>query len=161
MPTRNENAMKAMTVSMALVTRNYRAQADKVVAPLGLSAAMAWPLVLIGRHAEGVRPGTLSAELGIEGPSLVRSLNQLVDAGLVLRHEDNIDKRAKILHLTPAGRAISVQIEALLIGLRATLFDGILEQDLQACLRTFSSLEKRLGINGLSAIDAEIIKAKD
>lgn len=65
----------AFTVSMVPVARAYRARADKVVAPLGLSAAIAWPLVLIVRHPQGIRPGSLSLELGIEGPSLVRSLN--------------------------------------------------------------------------------------
>lgn len=144
----------ALTVALGLLQRAYRARADKAVAPLALSAAMAWPLVLIGRHPEGIRPGGLSEELGIEGPSLVRSLNQLVDAGLVLRQEDPVDKRAKILFLTPAGGDISRRIEQMLNELRAELFDGVPDEDIQACLRTFCLLERRLGINGSSSIEA-------
>lgn len=145
----------AITVSLGLLQRAYRARADKVVAPLGLSTAMAWPLVLIGRHPEGIRPGSLSEELGIEGPSLVRSLNQLVDAELVLRQEDAVDKRAKMLYLTPAGEAISTRIEVMLNDLRAGLFEDLPDEDVQACLRTFCLLEKRLGISGSSSIDAD------
>ncbi len=147
----------AITVALGLLQRGYRAKADKIVAPLGLSAAMAWPLVLIGRHPQGIRPGSLSEELGIEGPSLVRSLNQLVKAELVMRQEDAVDKRAKILFLTPAGSAIRTQIEALLNDFRAALFDGVPPADIDACLRTFSLLERRLGINGSSAIDADSV----
>ncbi len=144
-----DKALMSITVNMTLLTRGYRAKADKAVAPLGLSSAMAWPLVLIGRHPQGIRPGNLSEELGIEGPSLVRSLNQLVDAGLVRREEDQIDKRAKILHLTDDGKAISVRIEDVLIELRATLFDGVADADIDACLRTFETLQKRLGVNAI------------
>lgn len=147
----------AMTVALGLLQRGYRAKADKIVAPLGLSSAMAWPLVLIGRHPEGIRPGGLSEELGIEGPSLVRSLNQLVDAGLVLRQDDQVDKRAKILYLTPAGSSIRIKIEILLNDFRATLFEGVPQEDLDACLRTFCLLERRLGINGSSSLDDGIM----
>ncbi|NDL61586.1 MarR family transcriptional regulator [Enterobacteriales bacterium SAP-6] len=147
----------AMTMALSLLQRGYRAKADKLVAPLGLSSAMAWPLVLIGRHPEGIRPGGLSEELGIEGPSLVRSLNQLVDAGLVLRQDDQVDKRAKILYLTPAGSAIQIRIEAMLNDFRATLFEGVPQQDVDACLRTFCLLERRLGINGSSSLDDAIV----
>lgn len=150
---RNQELM-SLTVALGLLQRAYRAKADKVVAPLGLSSAIAWPLVLIGRHPEGIRPGSLSEELGIEGPSLVRSLNQLVDAELVIRQSDTVDKRAKTLFLTPAGSAIRTQIEAMLIKFRSALFEGVPQEDIQACLRTFALLERRLGINGTPSIDA-------
>ena len=155
MPKNREQALMALTVALGLLQRAYRAKADKVVAPLGLSTAMAWPLVLIGRHPKGIRPGGLSEALGIEGPSLVRSLNQLVDAELVLRQDDPVDKRAKILCLTSEGNAIRTRIEDMLNELRTELFDGLSDEDVQACLRTFCLLEHRLGINGSSSINAE------
>ncbi|TKI05119.1 MarR family winged helix-turn-helix transcriptional regulator [Martelella alba] len=145
----------AITVTLGLLHRAYRARADKVVAPMGLSTAMAWPLVLIGRHPEGIRPGNLSGKLGIEGPSLVRSLNQLVDADLVLRREDLADKRAKVLYLTPTGAAISSQIESLLNALRAELFEGLSDRDIRTCLRTFSLLAKRLDLGGTSLSETD------
>ncbi|CAJ0994077.1 Transcriptional regulator SlyA [Sodalis praecaptivus] len=157
----HQQALMAFTVSLVPVARAYRARADKVVAPLGLSAAIAWPLVLIGRHPESIRPGSLSMELGIEGPSLVRSLNQLVEAGLVLRQEDSVDNPAKILFLTEAGAQISARIENLLNALRDTLFAGIPQADIEICLRTFSLLEQRLGINGLSTLDSDDAGTKD
>ncbi len=154
MPKSREQTLMAITSALGLLQRAYRAKADKVMAPLGLSSAIAWPLVLIGRHPEGIRPGSLSEELGIEGPSLVRALNQLVDAELVMRQEDPVDKRAKNLCLTAAGNDIRTRIEAMLKDLRAELFNGLSDEDVQGCLRTFYLLERRLGIHGSSSINA-------
>src|SRR5471030_1768306 len=89
--------------SLQVLSRAYKAAADKAVGHMGLSQAMAWPLVMIGRQGNGVRPGVLADVLAIEGASLVRQLDQLAEAGLVERREDTIDRRAKTLHLTPAG----------------------------------------------------------
>jgi MarR family transcriptional regulator for hemolysin len=87
----------------------------------------------------------LAEALGIEGPSLVRSLDQLVEAGYVERREDPADRRAKTLHLTPAGEAACEPIEAALSLMRAGLFEGVSDEDLAACLRVFAVLEERLG----------------
>lgn len=136
----------AFGASLSVVSRGYKAAADKAVVPMGLSQAMAWPLVMIGRLGNGVRPGVLADVLAIEGASLVRQLDQLVEAGLVERREDAIDRRAKTLHLTPAGTRARAKIETSLDALRLDLFDGIADADLDACLRVFAALDDRLGL---------------
>jgi MarR family transcriptional regulator for hemolysin len=138
-----------MKFGMALpkLQRTYRAAADKVVAPVGVSQALAFPLAMLGRLAGAgdVRQSTLADALGIEAPSLARSLDQLVDAGLAERRDDPADRRAKTLHLTAAGNAARDQIEARLHDMRAALFDGISDDDIHACLRVFAQLGQRLG----------------
>lgn len=84
-----------------------------------------------------------------------------MEAGLVLRREDSVDKRAKMLFLTEAGAKISVRIEDLLNDLRDQLFAGVAPADLEVCLRTFSLLEQRLVINGLSTLDNDDAGTKD
>jgi MarR family transcriptional regulator for hemolysin len=133
------------TAKLALVQRAYRVAADRAVAHIGLSQALAWPLVMIGRHGDGMRQGTIAELLGIEGPSLVRSLDQLVSAGLVERRDDAADRRAKTLHLTPAGSTARAHIEEALHALRADLFADVPDADIEACLRVLSTLEHRLG----------------
>jgi MarR family transcriptional regulator for hemolysin len=88
-------------MSLSTLQRAYRAAADKAVAHVGVSQTLAWPIVMIGRMGDGMRQGVLAEVLGIEGPSLVRSVDQLVEAGFVQRLEDPADRRAKTLHLTP------------------------------------------------------------
>lgn len=146
-PTRNHREITLMTigVSLPILDRAYRAAANQAVAHVGLSQSMAWPLLMIGRHGEGMRQGVLAELLGLEGPSLARSLEQLADGGFVERREDPADRRAKTLHLTAAGVAACEQIEAALRELRGGLFEGVADADLAACLRVFATLQQRLG----------------
>ena len=137
----------AFGASLAVVSRGYQSAADKALVHMGLSQAMAWPLVMIGRLGNGIRPGVLADVLAIEGASLVRQLDQLVEAGLVERREDTIDRRAKTLHLTPAGTRARAKIEASLDGLRLALFADVVDADLEACLRVFAALDGRLGLS--------------
>lgn len=132
-------------VGLATLQRAYKAAADKAVAHIGISHALAWPLMSIGRLGGGVRPGAVAESLGIESASVVRSIEQLVQAGLAERHDDPADGRAKTLHLTDAGHAAWEQIEAALDTLRAGLFAGVADGDLEACLRVFDALGQRLG----------------
>ena len=141
-------ALMRFAMTMPAVTRGYRAAVDKAVAPVGLSQALCLPLVMLGRlgsQGDTVRQGVLADALGIEAPSLARSLDQLVEAGLAERRDDPADRRAKTLHLTATGEAMRAQIEAMLQALRESLFDGISDRDLQACLRVFGVLGERLG----------------
>jgi MarR family transcriptional regulator for hemolysin len=131
--------------ALAVLSRAYKTAADKAVSHVGLSAAMAWPLVMIGRQGDGVRPGVLADVLAIEGASLVRQLDQLVEAGFVERRDDTLDRRAKTLHLTPAGIRARAQIEASLDAMRTEMFEGISDDDITACLRVFNDLDARLG----------------
>ncbi len=143
--TSRQQSRMAFGASLQVIARAYKAAADKAVVHIGLSQAMAWPLVMIGRLGDGIRPGVLADVLAIEGASLVRQLDQLVDAGLVERREDTIDRRAKTLHLTPAGTRACAKIEPSLDAMRSELFDGITDADLDACLRVFAALDARLG----------------
>ncbi|GHC70890.1 MarR family transcriptional regulator [Pseudorhodoferax aquiterrae] len=145
LPPERETALMATTMLLSVLQRAYKSTADKAVAHHGVSATMAWPLVMIGRQGDGVRQVQLAELLGIEAASLVRSLDQLVAAGLAQRREDPADRRAKTLHLTPAGATARAQIEATLHDLRASLFEGVPDEDVAACLRVFATLEQRLG----------------
>jgi MarR family transcriptional regulator for hemolysin len=131
-----------MTLTMALtqVARAYKSAADRMAADFGLSQATAWPVVMIGRMGNGVRPGAVADALGLEPPSLVRVIDQLIDAGLVERHDDASDRRAKTLHLTAKGRLCATRLEKALIPFRRTLFDRIDRADIDACTRVFTTL---------------------
>lgn len=144
-------SLMALTTLLAILQRGYRAAADKAVAHVGVSQAMAWPLVMIGRMGDGVRAGALAELLNIEGASLVRPLDQLADAGLIERREEASDRRAKGLHMTTAGQEATSKIEKALHVLRADLFDGVDDDDLAACLRVLAVLESRVGKGATAA----------
>ncbi|KOF51870.1 MULTISPECIES: MarR family transcriptional regulator [unclassified Achromobacter] len=151
MKTLSDSQLMATTANLMVIARAYRGAADKALADYGLSQATAWPVILTGRLGDGVRQGALAEALGVEGPSLVRVLDQLVAAGLMERREDPHDRRARTLHLTEAGHALRKQVEDVLVELRRRLFAGVAEADLEACLRVFESLKAALGRSGAGA----------
>jgi len=147
--------LMAVTVSLGVLQRALRVAADRAVGHLGISQASAWALVTIGRQGDGARQGVVADLLGVEGPSLIRTLDQLVGAGLVERRDDPNDRRAKTLHLTPAGLAIREEVEAAVHALRAELFKGVPDADIDGCLRVFSALARQLGKADCAALVSE------
>lgn len=140
-----ETALLTLAVTIPILERAYRAAANQALAHVGLSQAMAWPMLMIGRHGDGMRQGVLAELLGLEGPSLGRLLEQLAAGGFIERREDPADRRARTLHLTDAGAGACEQLEAALRELRQQMYQDVTDADLQACLRVFASLQQRLG----------------
>jgi MarR family transcriptional regulator for hemolysin len=133
---------KLMTLGSTLpqVTRAYRAAVDKVAAEYGLSQATGLPVLIMGRMGEGVRCGVLADRLGVEASTLVRVTDHLIESGLVERREDEQDRRAKTLHLTPEGASRAQKMEEALLPFRRKMFANIAENDVYACLRVFEGL---------------------
>jgi MarR family transcriptional regulator for hemolysin len=134
-----------LTSAMLRLGRAYRQHADRAVSDFGVSQASAWPLVILGRMGGGIRQGVLAEAIGVEGPSLVPLIDQLCAAGLLERREDPLDRRAKTLHLTDAGKTLTARIETVLQKVRRQLFKGVAENDIEATLRVFAALETTLG----------------
>ena len=149
------------THSLLLAGRQWRRLANAAAETHGISEAKALPLVLIGRMAGEPRQTALAEAVGIEGPSLVRLLDQLCAAGLVLRREDATDRRAKVLSLTPAGRTLVARIEADLDRLREEVFGAVSPADLEAGLKLFRAVQDhaRQVLDG-ETLDGEILDAK-
>lgn len=143
---------RALTGALLRLARVYRREINRALAAHGLSDARALPVLHIARLGEGVRQGVLAEDLGIEGPSLVRLLDQLSAAGLVERRDDPRDGRAKTLHLTAEGRALAKVIEAAVDRVRADLLSGVGDKDLATTLRVLAAFE--------AAVDAAESHAK-
>jgi MarR family transcriptional regulator for hemolysin len=135
-----DHTLMQLTMSLTVVSRAYKSAADRMAADFGLSQASAWPVVMIRRLGEGVRPGAVAEALGLEPSSLVRVIDQLIEAGLVERYEDASDRRARTLHLTERGRECAGRVEAALIPFRRVLFSGMPREDIDACARVLDRL---------------------
>ncbi|WP_233837036.1 MarR family winged helix-turn-helix transcriptional regulator [Paraburkholderia sp. ZP32-5] len=129
------------TVSSTLVVaaRKWRRTSHDVLSAFNVSEACATPLLIASRLGSAVRQVTLADHVGIEGPSLVRLLDQLCAAGLMRRDEDPEDRRAKTVVLTDEGRAVTAQMEEELVTLRAQALKGVSRGDLEAALRVFAA----------------------
>jgi MarR family transcriptional regulator for hemolysin len=129
------------TVSSTLVVaaRKWRRTSHGVLAAFNVSEACATPLLTASRLGTAVRQVTLADHIGIEGPSLVRLLDQLCAAGLMRREEDPEDRRAKTVALTDEGRAVTAKMEEELVTLRAQALKGVSRSDLEAALRVLDA----------------------
>ncbi|NPD17724.1 MarR family transcriptional regulator [Xinfangfangia sp. D13-10-4-6] len=103
------------------VAQSWRRAVAQALADQGLSDATALPLVMIARAGRAMRQNELAASLGLEGTSIVRTLDTLEREGLALRQNDPDDRRAKLVCLTPAGEALAGVVETVFAELRAEL----------------------------------------
>src|SRR5690625_1733246 len=135
----------AMTTSLGPLSRALRRAADRIAVPYGLSNAVAWPLLVIGRHHDGIRHGAVACHLGVESPSLARGIDHLTSAGLVTRTTDPTDKRATVLTVTSKGRSLCDELETTLAEFRAEVLKDITDAEIETCLRVFGRLHTALG----------------
>jgi MarR family transcriptional regulator for hemolysin len=135
---------RTFTGSLLRLARIYRREVNRALAEHGLSDAKALPVLHIARAGGGLRQGVLAEELGVEGPSLVRILDQLCAANLVERRDDPNDRRAKTLHLTPEGQALAVVVEDAVQVVRTRVLAGVSDVNLATTLRAFTAFEAAL-----------------
>lgn len=74
-----------------------------MLSEMGLSPARLTALSLIAM-TPGINQAALAQRLGITGPSVLRMVDQLEDAGLIAREASAGDRRSYALALTAAGR---------------------------------------------------------
>lgn len=131
----------AVTSNLVRLSRTYRRAVNDAALAHGLSDARVLPIIHLSRLGDNVRHGVLAEDMGIEGPSLGRLLDQLCLAGLVDRRDDSADKRAKLLNLTEQGHAMAATVEKLIEDLRHRLLANVSDSDLEATLRVFAALD--------------------
>ncbi|MDB5616281.1 MarR family transcriptional regulator [Tardiphaga sp.] len=141
---------------VARLSRVWRRRADQALSAHGLSEATARPLLILSRGGTCVRQGVLADEMGLEGPSVVRLIDLLAAEGLVERHEDPTDRRAKILHLTPLGEAKADEIKRVMRRVRAELLKGVTPDELAVTFDVLRRIELSASRSVESAGEAEV-----
>ena len=141
-----DQTLMQLTATLTQASRAYKSMADKVASQYSLSQATALPVLILGRLGQdGVRPGVLAEALGLEASSLVRVVDLLIENGLIERHEDPQDRRAKLLQLTADGKTRAQQMEEALIPFRRNVFSDFTEADIATCLRVLTGIQAQIG----------------
>lgn len=136
------------TGALLPLARNWRRAVDVVVAPFGVSEALAAPLIYLGRSAGAISQSELAELSGIGGPALVRVLDRLEVMGLVLRRIDPDDKRIRRVSLTDAGQALVTRMERAIDAVRDRVLAEFTDQDIATCIKVFASMSAALGKGG-------------
>src|SRR3954469_24629413 len=82
------------------VSRAWRHEMNQRLKPFGLNLSMRQVLMQLHRHPGGLMQRDLACKLGIEGPTLVRLLDQLEKKQWIQRVTAQNDKRCKYSVLT-------------------------------------------------------------
>ncbi|HTM76437.1 MAG TPA: MarR family winged helix-turn-helix transcriptional regulator [Devosia sp.] len=140
--------LRVFTADMVVSARLWRKLAREQIARHGVAEAGAAPLLWIGRLGGQVRQNVLADQCGMEGASLVRIIDELQAAGLVVRLPDPSDRRANLLDLTPAGQIKRKAIETELLAFRVRLFEGLAPTEIEAALKVFAAIKLAAGRAG-------------
>jgi MarR family transcriptional regulator for hemolysin len=150
MPSAAKDARARFAPLVANVAREWRRAVDARLQVYGLTEATWLPLLRIARSEAPMRQNELAASLSLDGSSVVRLLDALESSGLVERCEDQADRRAKSLVLTPRGRRTVDQVERVSQEIRDLVLGKASEEDLERSLRLLETVRDRL----LSLADA-------
>ena len=133
-------------VQLVQLGRRWRRVLDEELSGYGLTDATWRPLFHLGRLGDGIRQTELAEALGIQGPSLVRLLDNLERDGLILRREDRGDRRAKSLVMTESGRRAYLKVKAVTEQVADRLLAGADVRDVAAATRLLAHLDAALQV---------------
>nr|WP_210309822.1 MarR family transcriptional regulator [Rhizobium rosettiformans] len=128
---------------MSAFNRKLRAFFDAAVREEGLTLARARALFAISRRGP-LTQKELAEELEIETPTLVRVLDGMARQNLIVRTEDENDRRAKRIAMTEAGRAAYDRMHVLATDLRAQIAAEISSDDIEIALSVVRRLTRNL-----------------
>ncbi|RQW65062.1 MarR family transcriptional regulator [Vibrio viridaestus] len=139
----------SLAEKLAKISRLWKTVADAELTPLGLTHSRWTALWKLRRLGDSVSQKCLAESLEIELASLMRTLNQLEEQHLVVRHTCPHDKRARIVTLTNEGKAVLENIENKVLSVRRTLLKQLDENE----INHLNQLLDKIALNAHKAID--------
>ncbi|WP_251309747.1 transcriptional regulator SlyA [Halomonas sp. NCCP-2165] len=130
---------------LSRLPRLWRAILDQRLAPLGLTQTRWVTLYHLWRLGDGQPQCDLARAIGVEAPSLVRTLDQLAEQGLVERCPCDQDRRTKRIYLTEAATPLLRQIDAVVAEARQEMLAGLSDDEVYQ----LDGLLARIEENGL------------
>lgn len=131
---------------LSRLPRLWRAILDRRLAPLELTQTRWITLYHLWRLGDGQAQCDLARAIGVEAPSLVRTLDQLAEQGLIERCPCDQDRRSKRIYLTAQATPLLQRIDAVVNEARAEMLAGLSEEE----LGKLDELLTRIEENGLA-----------
>jgi len=97
--------------ALVKVAKLYRGEQAELLADLGLHPGQDVLLWALGQEPHGLLVSELAERLGVESPTVTRTLARLEPGGWFVREQVPGDRRAVRVRLTPRARDILPQVE--------------------------------------------------
>jgi len=127
----------------AVVARHREARLETELKPVGLNLSRHRALSVVS----ALQPCTMSelAEFSaVDRTTLTRTVDQLVDGGLVERTTPREDRRQVLLTLTDEGRETCRRSLRAIFGVNRRILDGLIEEDQRRVARALETFLGRL-----------------
>lgn len=134
----------ALAQSLLLAARRWRTRLNERLKSIGQTDARCAALAEIAACEHGVVQRELSQRLGVEEPTVVRLLDALEAQGWVERRAHSLDRRAKVVQITPDAQPVLDRAQAIVGELQEEMFAEIDPSDLAVCLRVLNQLTRKL-----------------
>lgn len=139
------NDQERFGLRVGLVARLWRAEIDRRLATFGLTESRWLTLLHLSRLPEAVTQRELAEAVGVQGPTLVRTLDRLEAQGLIERRTEASDRRTKSVHLRAEAVPVLERIETTAAAVRAEIFSDISHAEVTTCLNVFEKIAGKLG----------------
>jgi len=102
-----------------------RARLQRELDEQGVHAGQDYLIELLAEAEEGPTVGEIAERLGIEVPTVVRTVQRMEASGLVAKERDPRDRRRSRIVLTERGRAVEPAVRAALRDIERTAMRGL------------------------------------
>lgn len=134
----------SLGTDLARLVRTWRAVIDNRLKPLGLTQTLWVTLHNISQLPPEQSQIQLAKAIGVEQPSLVRTLDQLEKKGLISRTPCPEDRRAKRITLTDKATPVIQELEGVIKRSREDILQGLSDAEINTMVSLISRLEKNI-----------------
>ena len=135
---------KSISFILARVCIAHHYHASKLLSDIGLYPSQELVLQYLWQE-DKLTQSQLATKHGVQLQTIHKMVRRMERAGLVTKHEDEMDRRASRIHLTPKGRELQTVTEAVWEKLeQETLADFTVEEQ-YILRRLLHKLEENLG----------------
>lgn len=124
--------------------RAWRLALERHLKAHGLTTAGWNALMAVAGSPEPPSQRELALRLGVDGATLVTTLDRLVASGFVRRDAEPGDRRVKRIAVTPRGAAVAEQVHAEEAALRQTTVARLDEDAMALAAAVLEELQRRL-----------------
>jgi MarR family transcriptional regulator for hemolysin len=134
----------AFTQALLLATRRWRARLNERLKAIGQTDARCAAMGEIAAAPKGVPQRELAQRLGVEEPTVVRLVDALQLGGWVERRAHDLDRRVKLVGITPGARPVLDAAQTIVGEMQAELFGDVDPAELAVCLKVLNDVAAKL-----------------